>query len=236
MNNLPHILVIEDERQTARALKTILTDEQFRVTLASGGETGLVLAATHPPDLILLDMDIRDMDSLDVCTSLRSWTQLPIIALSSQDNEPYKVRTLDLGADDFVTKPFSIGEMLARIRVALRRMARIRQRSNALIHNGHLQIDLENRIVTRAGAKVRLTATEFKLLAYLATNAGRLLTNQMILTQVWGPDDAGRVEYLRTYIRQLRKKLELEPGRPQLFLNEPQVGYRFVLDRQPITR
>jgi two-component system KDP operon response regulator KdpE len=230
MNAAPHILVIDDEPQILRALRTILTEKHFRVTTASRGEEGLALAAATPPDLIILDLGLPDMDGIQVCARLREWTQRPIIVLSVRDNERDKVAALDHGADDYLTKPFGIEELLARVRVALRHSAQSTTTQTTLIQAGNLVVDLARHLVTRAGDEVKLTATEFKLLAYLSTHAGRVLTHHSILTHVWGEAEADHVEYLRVYMRQLRKKLEPDPERPQFLLTEPGVGYRFLAD------
>jgi two-component system, OmpR family, KDP operon response regulator KdpE len=231
MSTMPHILVIDDEVQILRALRTILTAKQFKVTVASLGEEGLALAAAQPPDLIILDLSLPDMDGVEVCARLREWTQVPIIILSVRESERDKVIALDKGADDYLTKPFGIEELLARIRVALRHSAQsLGSQKNQIILAGDIVIDLALHLVTRAGEEVKLTATEFKLLAYLAANAGRVLTNQSILSHVWDPADADRVEYLRVYIRQLRKKLEADPDHPRIIRNEPGIGYRFLVD------
>ncbi len=230
MSNWPHILVIDDEPQILRALRTILTEKQFRVTTASRGEEGLTLAAATPPDLIILDLGLPDMNGIAVCARLREWTQTPIIVLSVRDNERDKVAALDRGADDYLTKPFGIEELLARVRVALRHSAQAQGSKVTIIKVGPLAIDLARHLVTRDDVEIKLTATEFKLLAYLAANTGRVLTHQSILTHVWGSAEADHIEYLRVYMRQLRKKLESEPERPQYFLTEPGVGYRFLVD------
>ena len=230
MSQQPHILVIDDEPQILRALRTILTEKQFRVTTASRGEEGLTLAAANPPDLIILDLGLPDMDGIRVCARLREWTHTPIIVLSVRDNERDKVSALDQGADDYLTKPFGIEELLARVRVALRHSAQTQGSKATIIKAGPLAIDLARHVVTREGAEIKLTATEFKLLGYLAANAGRVLTHQSILTQVWGLAEADHIEYLRVYMRQLRKKLESDPERPQYLLTEPGVGYRFLAD------
>jgi two-component system KDP operon response regulator KdpE len=231
MNNQPHILVIDDEAQILRALRTILSSNQFKVTVASLGEEGLALAAAISPDLIILDLSLPDMDGVEVCERLREWTQVPIIILSVRESERDKVIALDKGADDYLTKPFGIEELLARIRVALRHSAEnLGSQKSQIITAGSIVIDLALHIVTRSGEEVKLTATEFKLVAYLAANAGRVLTNQSILSHVWDPADADRVEYLRVYIRQLRKKLEDDPDHPRIIRNEPGIGYRFMAD------
>ena len=222
-----HILVIDDEPQILRALRAILAERQFRVSTAARGEEGLALAAAEKPDLVILDMGLPDMDGLEVCARLREWSAVPIIVLSVRDSERDKVAALDKGADDYLTKPFGIEELLARIRVALRHAAQAGGKE-AIVKAGDIVIDLARHQVTRAGVEVKLTATEYRLLAYLAANADRVLTHRAILTNVWGPTEADQVEYLRVYIRQLRRKLEPNPSQPQFLVNEPGVGYRFL--------
>jgi two-component system KDP operon response regulator KdpE len=226
----PHILVIDDEPQILRALKTILVEKKFRVTTASRGEEGLTLAAANPPDIVILDLGLPDLDGIEVCARLRQWTQCPIIVLSVRESERDKVAALDKGADDYLTKPFGIEELLARVRVALRHAGRSERGKQTKVTAGAIIIDLAWHIVTRDGREVKLTATEYKLLAYLAANAGRVLTHQAILIHVWDPADADHVEYLRVYMRQLRKKLEADPEQPQYIVTEPGVGYRFLAD------
>ena len=230
MTQQPHVLVIDDEPQILRAVRTILTAKQFRVTTASRGEEGLTLAATQSPDLIILDLTLPDLDGIEVCSRLREWTQVPIIVLSVRDTEKDKVAALDRGADDYLTKPFGIEELLARIRVALRHSAQTKGTGSSVVRSGGLEIDLAEYRVTRNGVEVRLTATEFKLLAHLAGHAGRVLTHHAILTAVWGPEYAEHVEYLRVYMRQLRKKLEADPDHPEILTTEPGIGYRFMAD------
>ena len=236
MSNAPHILVIDDEPQILRAMRTILTEKQFRVTTASRGEEGLALAATGEPDLVILDLGLPDIDGVEVCKRLREWTQTPIIILSVRDSERDKVAALDMGADDYLTKPFGIEELLARVRVALRHATSRKDSQNArgvqskVVKAGPLLIDLAWHIVKRGEEEVKLTGTEYKLLAYLASHHGRVLTHQSILTNVWGQEDADHTEYLRVYMRQLRKKLEADPERPQYILTEPGIGYRFIAD------
>jgi two-component system KDP operon response regulator KdpE len=230
MTTQPHILVIDDEPQILRALRTILSARQFRVSTAGNGEEGLALAAAGKPDLIILDLSLPDMDGIEVCKQLRAWTQTPIVVLSVRESESDKVAALDHGADDYLTKPFGIDELLARIRVALRHAVQTQTQQKIVITAGPLEIDLVGFTVKRAGVEIKLTATEFKLLAYLAANAGRVLTHRGILANVWDPADADHVEYLRVFIRQLRKKLEDDPNQPQYILNEPGIGYRFIAD------
>lgn len=228
MKNLPHILVIDDEPQILRALRTILSAKQFKVTTAARGEEGLALAATAKPDLIILDLGLPDINGLEVCAQLREWTKVPIIVLSVRDAERDKVAALDKGADDYLTKPFGIEELLARIRVALRHSAEVQGKGESVIHSGNLTIDIPNHVVKLGGDEVKLSATEFNLLAYLAGNTGRVLTHSTILAHVWGPADADHTEYLRVYIRQLRKKLERDPEQPEMITTEPGIGYRFI--------
>jgi two-component system KDP operon response regulator KdpE len=230
MNAGPHILVIDDEPQILRALRTILAEKEFSVTTASRGEEGLAQAAANPPDLIILDLGLPDMDGLEVCARLREWIECPIIVLSVRDSEREKVAALDKGADDYLTKPFGIEELLARVRVALRHSARARGGHTSIVKAGALKIDLAWHTVTRDGEEVKLTATEFNLLSYLAANRGRVLTHQSILEHVWGPADIDHTEYLRVYMRQLRKKLEVDPEHPQVVVTEPGIGYRFLAD------
>ncbi len=231
MSNPIHILVIDDESQILRALKIILTAKQFRVSTAMRGEEGLTLAAAEQPDLIILDMSLPDMEGIQVCKELREWTQTPIIILSVRDNEKDKVAALDAGADDYLTKPFGIEELLARVRVALRHKTQTPgEVRRTIVRAGRIEIDLAGFIVKRDNVEISLTATEFKLLAYLASHAGRVLTHQMILSNVWDPVEADKIEYLRVYMRQLRKKLEDSPEQPKVLLTEPGVGYRFIGD------
>lgn len=230
MSNAPHILVIDDEPQILRAIHTILTEKGYRVTTANRGEEGLTIAATSEPDVVILDLGLPDMDGVEVCTRLREWTQTPIIILSVRDSERDKVAALDMGADDYLTKPFGIEELLARVRVALRHSSRIHGVESTTVTAGPITIDLAWHLVKRGQEEIKLTGTEYKLLAYLAANHGRVLTHQSILTQVWGPADADHTEYLRVYMRQLRKKLEVDPDRPRHILTEPGIGYRFIAD------
>jgi two-component system KDP operon response regulator KdpE len=225
----PHILVIDDEPQILRALRTILTANRYRVTVTNRGEEGLAYAAAEKPDLIILDLGLPDMDGIEVCASLREWTQVPIIVLSVREAEREKVKALDKGADDYLVKPFGIEELLARIRVALRHSVRATGNSQPVVTAGKLTIDLARHVVTVGGAEIKLTATEFRLLAYLASNPDRVLTHQNILTHVWGPEYADSVEYLRVFMSQLRKKLEGDVKGPRHLVTEPGVGYRFTL-------
>lgn len=228
MTAKPHILVIDDEQQILRALRTILSQQSYQITTIGTGEGGLALATAAQPDIIILDLGLPDISGVEVCKQLREWTDMPIIILSAHDSEAEKVAALDAGADDYLTKPFGVEELLARVRVALRHCSKVAGLKTSTVSAGSLVIDLANHLVTRGGELVKLTATEYKLLAYLAGNAGRVLTHQSILNHVWGYTDGGQMEYLRVYIRQLRQKLEENPRNPQLILTESGVGYRFM--------
>ena len=228
MDRSPLILIIDDEPQILRALKTILSANHFRISVASTGEEGLALAAVQLPDVVILDLSLPDMDGIQVCEQLREWNRSPIIVLSVRDSEKDKVTALDRGADDYLTKPFGIEELLARIRVALRHSEQSLGNTQSVIQAGPLTIDLARHIVTKDDVEVHLTATEFKLLAYLASNPDRVLTHHSILSHVWDFAYADRVEYLRVYIGQLRKKIESNPEDPQFLITEPGVGYRFI--------
>ena len=232
MSNAPAILVVDDEPQILRAIRTILTEKRFLVSTASRGEEGLAMAASRVPDVVILDLGLPDIDGVDVCKRLREWTQCPIIVLSVRDSEREKVAALDAGADDYLTKPFGVEELLARVRVALRHSARNQSSQSKMVRAGVITIDLAWHIVRRGAEEIKLTGTEYRLLSYLAGNHGRVLTHQTILTHVWGPADADHTEYLRVYMRQLRKKLEDDPERPRYILTEPGIGYRFVADEE----
>lgn len=227
MDKDPLILLIDDEPQILRALKTILSAGRFRVISAVNGEQGLALAASQSPDLIILDLTLPDMDGIQVCEQIREWSATPIIVLSVRDSERDKVAALDKGADDYLVKPFGIDELMARIRVALRHSAQSLGNKETVIKVGSLAIDLARHITTLNGEEIKLTATEFKLLSYLAAHADRVLTHQAILTHVWGFEESDHIEYLRVFIGQLRKKIELDPDNPQVLVTDPGIGYRF---------
>jgi len=228
MSSQSTILVIDDEQQILRAMRTILGQHDYRVVTAGTGAEGLALAAATQPEVIILDLGLPDMDGVDVCTQLREWTQTPIIVLSVRDSDTDKVSALNQGADDYLTKPFSVDELLARVGVALRHHSLMQGSKSTVIQAGDVTIDLANHLVIRKGEEVKLSATEFKLLAYLAGNAGRVLTYRAILANVWGYSEANQMEYLRVYILQLRRKLEEDSRKPRLIITEIGVGYRFI--------
>jgi two-component system KDP operon response regulator KdpE len=221
------VLVIEDEPQMLRFLKPALESHGFRTVLAQTGTEGLRQASSRSPDVIVLDLGLPDLDGLEVTKRLREWSKTPIIVLSARGREGDKIQALDAGADDYVTKPFAVGELMARLRVALRHAT---QSANAAaaeaLEVGDLRIELPQRRVTVRGAAVKLTPLEYKLLVALARFPGRVLTHAQLLTQVWGPSYARQHHYLRVYMGQLRQKLERDPSRPELLLTEPGVGYR----------
>jgi two-component system KDP operon response regulator KdpE len=227
-----HVLVIDDEAPIRRLLRSSLSERGYRVTVAGTGEEGLDIAASDPPSVVLLDLGLPDLDGLHVCRELRSWSDVPILILSARYDEMEKVRALDLGADDYLTKPFGTHELLARIRVALRRGER-QQPAPVVIAVHDLRIDLARRQVLRGGAEVRLTPTEYTLLTQLATNAGRVLTHQWLLQHTWGVGYEDNIQNLHVFISQLRRKLEPQPARPRYILTEPGIGYRFCCPEPP---
>lgn len=221
------ILAIEDEPQLVRFLKASLSGHSIRLLSAATGADGLIEASARVPDLILLDLGLPDMDGVEVCRRLREWTRIPVIVLSARGQERDKIEALDAGADDYLTKPFGIGELLARIRAALRHAQRGPGTDLPALAVGSLRIDLAARTVTRDGQEVHLTPHEFKLLAELVKNADRVVTQRQLLKAVWGPGSIEHTHYLRVYMANLRHKLEEEPARPRRLMTEAGVGYRF---------
>jgi two-component system KDP operon response regulator KdpE len=221
----PHILVIDDEVQLRRMLTMSLRERGYQVTAVATGQEGLAVAAAAAPAVIILDLGLPDMDGLAVCRDLRGWTTVPILVLSARYEEMEKVRALDLGADDYLTKPFGVHELLARIRVALRHTRS--DHGRPVIETGDLRIDLVQRRVSRQAVDVHLTPTEYDLLVALATHAGKVLTHTWLLTQVWGSGYADNIQTLHVFISQLRRKIEPDPARPAYIQTEPGVGYRF---------
>ena len=223
----PLILVIEDEPQMLRFLRASLTTHGYRLVESTDARDGLAQAATRAPDVILLDLGLPDVDGLEVTHRLREWTQIPIIVISARGQEEDKIKALDAGADDYLTKPFSVGELLARIRVALRHAARTAAGPEEPIFSlEDLRVDLAKRQVFVGDEEVHLTPTEYKLLALLVRHAGRVITHRQLLTEVWGPGFVEHTQYLRVFMGQLRHKLEHDPARPKYLVNEPGVGYR----------
>ncbi|MGE0454650.1 MAG: response regulator [Vicinamibacteria bacterium] len=221
------LLAIEDEPQVVRFLRASLASHGFRVIDAPTGQQGLAAASARVPELILLDLGLPDMDGVEVCRRLREWSAAPIIVLSARGQERDKIEALDAGADDYVTKPFGIGELLARIRVALRHANRAAGAGGEPeLRVGELSVDLAARRVVVAGAEVHLTPNQYGLLAELVRNAGKVVTQRQLLKAVWGPGAVGQSHYLRVYMAQLRHKLEAEPARPRYLITEPGVGYR----------
>jgi two-component system KDP operon response regulator KdpE len=218
------ILVIDDEKEIRKLLNVALSGHGFEVREAVDGREGLRRAATDAPDVVILDLGLPDMEGLEVVKSIREWSRVPIIILSVREYEDQKISTLDAGANDYVTKPFKMGELMARIRAAIRGSAAAG--GTPLIEVGDLNIDLLAHRTTLAGTEVRLTPTEYELLKQLMMNAGMVLTHKQLLTSVWGPDYTRDKQHLRVYIWQLRKKLESDPSQPRYILTEPGVGYR----------
>jgi two-component system KDP operon response regulator KdpE len=221
----PRVLVVDDEPQIVRALQTTLRGAGYEVETASTGEAALTQAAVRTPEAIILDLVLPDGSGVDVCRELRSWTQVPILILSAVGEERQKVAALDAGADDYVTKPFGIDELLARLRAALRRTG---PSAEPVLELGELRIDLDKRDVHRDGERIQLTPHEFALLRLLALNEGKLLTHRMILREVWGSAYQAESHYLHVYVSQLRRKIERDPTRPRYLLTEPGAGYRLV--------
>jgi two-component system KDP operon response regulator KdpE len=223
------ILVIEDEAQMRRFLRASLTHAGYELVEAETGEQGLVQAAAHNPELVLLDLGLPDLDGLVVTERLRQWAKTPIIVISARGQEQDKIKALDAGADDYLTKPFGVGELLARIRVALRHAAQTDAGQSQFVL-GELRVDLVRRQVLLGDQEVHLTPIEYRLLTTLIKHAGRVLTHRQLLREVWGPNASDQTHYLRVYMGQLRHKLEREPSRPRYLLTEPGVGYRLRTD------
>jgi two-component system KDP operon response regulator KdpE len=224
--NLPEtILIIDDEVQIRRLLEITLSSNGYKISEASNGKDGLIAAATHHPTLIILDLGLPDSDGIEILKKLREWYQKPIIILSVRNSEEDIVQALDNGANDYLTKPFRTGELLARIRVAIRQNTGTDD--NSILTFGSLTIDLTNHTARKNSEILKLTSTEFSLLALLAKNSGRVLTHQNILKEIWGFGYIGQTQYLRVFVAQLRKKIEDDPAKPQLLITESGIGYRF---------
>jgi two-component system KDP operon response regulator KdpE len=225
------VLVVDDEPPIVRAVAANLRVRGYEVVTASTGEAALAAVEANQPDCLVLDLGLPGVPGLEVLRRLRTWTQVPVVVLTAVDSERDKVAALDLGADDYVTKPFGVAELMARIRVAIRHGRGVAADRTRVIRAGDVAIDLDAKLVTRAGTPVRLTPTEYRLLETLATNAGRLCTHRFLLEKVWGPGYSEESQYLRVYMANLRKKLD-DPAAPQLLLTEPGMGYRFVVPEQ----
>jgi two-component system KDP operon response regulator KdpE len=228
-----NVLVIDDEPQIRRALRIGLERNDFQVRLASSGEEGLDLAALHPTDFVILDLAMPGMDGVEVCRQLRSWSSVPVIVLSVREGEQDKIAALDAGADDYLTKPFSLDELLARLRAVLRRVRGDAQPQTPLFCAGELQIDFSRRLVTLSGEEIHLTPIEYELLGFLAQHPNRVLTHRHLLTKIWGAEYADDTHTLRVHIANLRNKIEPNPTRPRFLHTEPRIGYRFRVDEPP---
>jgi two-component system KDP operon response regulator KdpE len=224
----PNALVIDDELQIRRLLRVCLEANGYRVIEAATGQDGITQAAQHPPDVVLLDLGLPDMDGVTVLKRLREWSRVPVVVLSVRDREDDKVAALDNGADDYVTKPFGTAELLARLRVAQRHGMPAGE--SPLFRSGDLEMDLTARVVKLKGREVKLTATEYSLLRLFVQHAGKVLTHHQILKEVWGPGYVEQTHYLRVYIAHLRDKLENDPSNPRLIITEPGVGYRLLTE------
>jgi two-component system KDP operon response regulator KdpE len=220
----PRVLVVDDERHIVRALKIILRSAGYAVEAAESKADALAALAAHPPDALVLDLVLPDGQGVEVCEEVRRWSRLPIVVLSAVGDEREKVRALDAGADDYVTKPFGTDELLARLRAVLRRSAEAAGRPR--LELGELTIDLADRRVVRAGREVHLTPIEFDLVRVLAQQHGRLVTHRQLLQEVWGPEYGEETHYLRVHVAHIRAKLERDPSRPQHVITEPGIGYR----------
>jgi len=221
------ILIVDDEKQIRFMLKTALGSYGFNTSESSTGREGLSQATIFHPDLIILDLGLPDMDGVEVIKRLREWTATPILVLSVREHEDDKIEALDAGADDYITKPFSMGELLARIRVALRHTAKTDD--EPVLAAGELTIDIPRRVVLVRGEEVKLTPTEYEILKYLALQAGRVVTHRQLLRAIWGPNYQDETHYLRIYVGQIRRKIEADPSQPAIITTEPGVGYRLTI-------
>jgi two-component system, OmpR family, KDP operon response regulator KdpE len=227
----PLILIIEDEPGIRRFLRVSLEQEGYRLAEAQTGRQAMVMIKSRPPDVIILDLGLPDVDGVEIIDSVRAWSKLPIIVLSARTKDFDKVEALDRGADDYLTKPFSLSELHARLRVALRHAALISSpEGQEVFETGRLRVDLETRRVSVAGEEIRLTPIEYRLLETLIANAGRVLTHRYLRDEVWGPYRSGGIQHLRVHMANLRRKIEVDPARPQLLRTEQGVGYRLAAE------
>jgi two-component system KDP operon response regulator KdpE len=222
----PLVLVVEDEAPMRRFLRAALTARSFRVTEAASAREGVIAITASKPDVVLLDLGLPDADGIDVTRELRGWTDVPIIVLSARGRETDKVQALDAGADDYLTKPFGVDELLARIRVALRRASRSPGAVSSIVEAGRLRVDLEKREVTIGDRAIRLTPIEYRILVCLARHPGRVLTHRQLVKEVWSGATGVEAHHVRVHMAELRKKLEDDPARPKILITEPGVGYR----------
>jgi two-component system, OmpR family, KDP operon response regulator KdpE len=227
----PEILLIEDDPQIRRFLRAMLTAEDYRLREATSGEDGLAQTAAHNPDLLLVDLGLPDKDGVDVIKKIRTWSSTPIVVISARNQERDKIEALDAGADDYVTKPFAAGEVSARIRAALRRAVVLdRAEPTNILTFGNVTINVAARQVFVAGSEVHLTPNEYKLLHVLLKNSGKVLTQRQLLNEVWGPEHLQEREYLRVFMSQLRRKIEIDPAHPRHLITEPGIGYRLITE------
>ena len=224
----PTILVVEDEPEIRQFLRSSLQAEGYRIVESATGRRAVIDAGSHKPDMAIVDLGLPDVDGADVIRQIRAWSPMPIVVLSARSHERSKIAALDAGADDYVTKPFGVGELLARVRAALRHV--VRRGGDRTLELGDVCIDLERRRASRDGAEIHLTPIEFRLLACLAQHAGMVVSQRQMLTQVWGPTHGADTHYLRIYMKQLRDKLEPDPVRPRYLVTETGVGYRLMAD------
>lgn len=225
----PTALLVEDEPQIRRFVRAALEAEGWQVHESATLQRGLIDAGTRRPDLVVLDLGLPDGDGIDFLGDLRKWSAVPVIVLSARVGEDEKIRALDAGADDYLTKPFGVGELLARVRATLRRQRQPAAPDDGVVRFGDVSVDVQNRLVMRDKQLVHVTPTEFRLLAVLVKNAGRVVTNPQLLREVWGPSNLENGHYLRIYMGHLRQKLEADPAQPQYLLTETAVGYRLLL-------
>ena len=223
----PNVLLIEDEKQIRRFVRVAIEEEGCQVTEAETMAQGLIEAGLRRPDLLILDLGLPDGNGIDLIRDLRGWSDVPVLILSARSQENEKIAALDAGADDYLTKPFAVGELRARVRALLRRRARSGETASPVIEFGDVAVDLSRRLVFRAGAEVHLTPIEYRLLSTLLGHPGKVLTQRNLLREIWGPSYVESSHYLRVYVGHLRQKLEVDPTQPQHFLTETGVGYRF---------